>query len=78
MLEWQFVKEAIHTKDYIYEIGQMYDISWTGFLLSACVDSDNAMAGFHDQDFIHNGKKLINPLDSPMRVLHLGADVCFL
>jgi hypothetical protein len=56
----------------------MYDISWTGFLLSACVDSDNAMAGFHDQDFIHNGKKLINPLDSPMRVLHLGADVCFL
>jgi len=32
----------------------------------------------HDQDFIHNGKKLINPLDSVVKCLQLGADVCHL
>jgi hypothetical protein len=29
-------------------------------------------------DFIHNGKKLINPLDSLVKVLQLGSDVCCL
>jgi hypothetical protein len=30
-----------------------------------------------DQDYIHNGKKLINPLDSPMRSLQLDEYTCF-
>ena len=34
--------------------------------------------GLHDQDFIHNGKKLINPLDSVVKNLQLGFDVCYL
>ena len=39
---------------------------------------ENKVRGLHDQDFIHNGKKLINPLDSAVKTLQLGADVCFL
>lgn len=31
----------------------------------------------HDQDYIHNGKKLVDPLDSPMWTLQLGAYICF-
>ena len=31
--------------------------------------------GLHDQDFIHNGKKLINPIDSHVGTLQLGSDV---
>jgi hypothetical protein len=31
--------------------------------------------GLHDQDFIHNEKKLINPLDSHAKTLQLGMDV---
>ena len=36
------------------------------------------VVGMHDQDYIHNGKKLVNLLDSPMRVFQLGSDVCCL
>jgi hypothetical protein len=27
---------------------------------------------------VHNDKKLINPLDSPIRILQLGGDICCL
>jgi len=30
------------------------------------------------KDFIHNAKKLINPLDSVVKNLQLGTDVCYL
>jgi hypothetical protein len=46
--------------------------------LSARVNADGGIYGLHDQDFIHNGKKLINLLDSPVRVLQLGGDMCYL
>jgi hypothetical protein len=36
------------------------------------------VTGLHDQDFIDNGKKLINLLDSLVRVLQLGGDICCL
>ena len=36
------------------------------------------MLNSHDEDFIHDGKKLINPLDSLVRVLQLEGDVCYL
>lgn len=29
----------------------------------------------HDQDYIHNGKKLLNPLDSSVKTLQLGGDI---
>jgi hypothetical protein len=33
------------------------------------------MLGLHGQDFIHNGKKLVNPLDPLVRSLQLGGDM---
>jgi len=44
-------------------------------MFSATLDSSGNATGLHDQDFIHNGKKLINPMDSPVRTPQLGADV---
>ena len=34
--------------------------------------------GLHDQDYIHNSKKLVNSLDSLVWSLHLGPHTCFL
>lgn len=34
--------------------------------------ADGAVHGIHSQDSIHNGKKLMNPMDSAVRVLALG------
>jgi hypothetical protein len=36
------------------------------------------VSNLHNHDYIHNEKKLINPLDSPVRVLQLGGDICCL
>jgi hypothetical protein len=44
--------------------GQRYGISWPGWIMSGTVIASGQVQGLHDQDFIHNGKKLINPLDS--------------
>ena len=41
------------------------------------VDEEGRCSGLHDQDWIHNGKKLINPLDSPVKTLQLGEDGAF-
>lgn len=50
-------------------------IPWVGWKLSVLLNADGESMGLHDQDFIHNGKKLINPLDSPAKTLQLGMDV---
>jgi hypothetical protein len=62
----------------ISKVGSRYELPWEGFVLSASVVHSGSVSGLHDQDFIHNGKKLINPLDSLVRVLQLGGDVCYL
>ena len=36
------------------------------------------MIGLYDQDFMHNSKKLVNPLDSLVKTMQLGEDVCCL
>ena len=64
--------------DYVGDDGQRFRIPWDGWLLSAGVDADGGIYGLHDQDFIHNSKKLIDLLDSPVRVLQLGGDICCL
>jgi len=51
-------------------------VDWPGWLFSAGLDANSDAFGLHDQDYIHNGKKLINPLDSPVRDLMLGGDIC--
>jgi hypothetical protein len=65
-------------QDYTSKDGARYAIPWEGWMLSASVTKNGMVVGMHDQDYIHNGKKLINPLDSPVRVLHLWSDVCCL
>jgi hypothetical protein len=47
-------------------------------LLSGYVQDNSEVSGLHNQDFIHNGKKLINPLDSTVKTLQLGRDNCYL
>jgi hypothetical protein len=64
--------------EYKETAGARLTIPWDGWLLSAGRRDNEAVCGLHDQDFIHNGKKLINPLDSPVRILQLGGDMCCL
>jgi hypothetical protein len=39
------------------------------------IDNQGNVKELHDQDYIHNGKKLINPLDSLVKTLQLGGDM---
>ena len=55
--------------------GLRLQVEWPGWIFTAKLDSQGHTTGLHDQDFIHNGKKLINPIDSPVRTPQLGADV---
>lgn len=41
--------------------GTRLKVEWHGWLLSTSLDAAGSAKGLHDQDFIHNGKNLINP-----------------
>lgn len=56
--------------------GNRLDIGWEGWMFSASLDENGNAKGLHDQDYLHNGKKLINPLLSAARILQLGGDLC--
>lgn len=43
-------------------------------MISAEILENGDIYELHDQDFTHNGKKHINPLDSTTRHLILGAE----
>ena len=43
--------------------------------MSALVGPNNCVERLHDHDYIHNGKKLVNHLDRPMKVLQLSVDL---
>jgi hypothetical protein len=45
--------------------------------MSARLNEAQDAWGLHDQYYIHNCKKLINPLDSPVKFLQLGVETCF-
>jgi hypothetical protein len=51
---------------------------WEGFVLSVSKIGSLAITSLHNQDITYNMKYLINPLDSPVHVLQLGEEVCFL
>ena len=53
-------------------------MDWPEWVFTATLDYDDNATGLHDQDFIHNGKKFINPMDSIVRMLQLGCDVVIL
>lgn len=48
-----------------------YTINHPNFSAAITIE-EGQPSGMADQDFIHNGKKLINPLDLPSRKLMLG------
>ena len=70
-------RRQLMLSDYKSITGVRFSINWEGWLLSAVVDEEGKCSGLHDQDWIHNGKKLINPLDSPVKTLQLGEDGAF-
>lgn len=62
--------------DYSNNLGIRLDIGWEGWMFIASLDVCESARGLHDQDYIHNGKKLVNPLLSAARTLQLGGDLC--
>ena len=71
-------RRQLMLEDYKAVEGTRLQVEWPGWFFSASLDAAGDAKGLHDQDFIHNGKKLINLLDSPVRVLQLGGDVALL
>ena len=69
-------KRQLMLGDYKSSIGNRLEVGWEGWIFSASVDSNGSATGLHDQDYIHNGTKLINPLLSAARTLQLGGDLC--
>ncbi|MCO5555170.1 hypothetical protein L7F22_008713 [Adiantum nelumboides] len=64
-------RHKLMVEDYMAKSDQQFFIDWCGWKLkSRLIDDD--VYGLHDQDFVHNGKKPISPLDSPTRQLAIG------
>lgn len=57
------------------DAGARFAIPWEGWIFSAAKRKDGSIQGLHDQDYIHNGKKLINPLDNAAKRLYLGEEL---
>ena len=62
--------------DYKSDSGSWLKVDWEGWMFIASLDEKGDARRLHNQDYIHNGKKLINPLLSAARTLHLGGDLC--
>ncbi|CAM6105892.1 unnamed protein product [Calypogeia fissa] len=61
--------------------GPRFDLGFEGWTLTHSVITCGSVvhaSGLHDQDYIHNGKKLGNVLDSIKRILQPGAQVAML
>ena len=58
-------------------VGRRKNLKWDGWILTHSMTTDEPVRAFglHDQDYIHNGKKLVNPLDSTVRILKLGSEM---
>ena len=50
-------------KDYYSMTGMRYQIPWEGWRLIGLYDGFKVI-GFHDHDYIQNGKNIVNPLFS--------------
>ncbi|MCO5593945.1 hypothetical protein L7F22_047964 [Adiantum nelumboides] len=64
-------QRALMLADYVHKNDTRFQIKWNGWPLSAKM-KDGDVLGMHDQDFVHNGKKLVNVLDKPKHKLALG------
>jgi len=70
-------RRQLMLSDYRSQEGTRLRVEWDGWLLTASLNEHGDASGLHDQDWIHNGKKLINPLDSSVKTLQLGEDGAF-
>jgi len=55
--------------------GPRLRVGWEGWVFSSLLNANGEATGLHDQDYIHNGKKLLNPIDSNVHILRLGGDL---
>lgn len=59
-------------EDYVGGEFPRFKIGWDGWLFTKSILPNNDVYGLHDQDFIHNGMKLVNPLDNATQHLVFG------
>ncbi|KAL2632184.1 hypothetical protein R1flu_016870 [Riccia fluitans] len=59
-------------EDYLGSEGQRWTVGWDGWVLSGIVLDSGDVYALGDQDPIHNGKKMINPLDRSSYPIVLG------
>lgn len=52
--------------EYKSKDNQRLQVDWPEWVFTTTLNSGGNAFGLHDQDFIHNGKKLINPMDPPL------------
>ncbi|KAL2643815.1 hypothetical protein R1flu_011402 [Riccia fluitans] len=65
-------RRKLMLEDYLGSEGQRWTIGWDGWVLSAIVLDSGDVYALGDQDPIHNGKKMINPLDRSSYPIVLG------
>ena len=61
-------------KDYYSTIGMRYQILWEGWRITGLYDGFK-VTRLHDQDYIHNGKNLVNHLFIGRRDLIVGEEL---
>ena len=57
-------------EDYRSLTGVRYSIPWKSWPFIASMEDDGSVIGLHDQHYIHNGKKMINPLGNDLVTLN--------
>ncbi|KAL2620839.1 hypothetical protein R1flu_001044 [Riccia fluitans] len=65
-------RRKLMLEDYLGSEGQRWTVGWDGWVLSGIVLDSGDMYALGDQDPIHNGKKMINPLDKSSYPIVLG------
>ena len=71
-------RRQLMLQDYRSCEGSRLDLDWDGWLFITSLNSVGDAFRLHDQDYIHNGNKLINPLLSSICCMQLRGDVCLL
>lgn len=62
-------------QDFKDKDGTRLSVDWEGWVFTSALNMQGEATGLHDQDYIYNGKKLLNPIDSNIRTLRLGGDL---
>ncbi|KAL2631800.1 hypothetical protein R1flu_016486 [Riccia fluitans] len=65
-------RRKLMLEDYLGSEGQRWIVGWDGWVLSGIVLDFGDVYALGDQDPIHNGKKMINPLDRSSYPIVLG------